>query len=499
MASTMTRRSSAWLLPAVLIVAVVARLWDVGQGLPYVTDPDEPNNLIRTLEMLERGDGNPAWFHYPSALFYLYGGVLAVIGASRGLGVIMPPELIAGGTGLYPEVWAILAPRLMTVAVSVATVAVVFITVHKATGRRWAAGFAGLLLALSPLAVSQGKVFAPDSLSALFAALGIWASYRIYERGRPVDYAVAGAAVGLAAGSKYNAALIGVAVVVAHLLRSRRGHPVIARGVLRAIYTSVGVFLLTTPFAVFDYPTFLGDVGFELVHYSTGHTGAVGGILVYLAAISTSFSVAILLIIAGLRDIELRHHTAIAASFAVSYTIFISLFPTTFERNLLPALPAYAVAIGIGSVAMRRVRWLGAATAARVTIVLMAGAITIGVAGLAVDYTKVVDRGPAREWISGALPVGSAVVVERGSPWVDPERYEVKRAEFAILDSLPPDWDFVLLATAGSGRFLDHPDLYPSEVEAWEVLTGSTCLVRVFPGVVEIRAPDCSYQLDEPS
>jgi hypothetical protein len=66
---------------------------------------------------------------------------------------------------------------------------------------------------------------------------------------------------------------------------------------------------------------------------------------------------------------------------------------------------------------------------------------------------------------------------------------------YVIYEHYPEGWDFLLLTNRGSGRFLKRPLLHPAEVAAIAEIRDTTCLVRDFPGLLEIRAPDCSYQL----
>ena len=491
-----------WPLIAVLAVAVAVRLWGVDWGLPYIYDADEPNNLSRTLIMLQSGDANPHWFHYPSLVFYVYGGVLAattvfldVLGIGAGIAALESPQLIAGATGLLNEPWTLMVPRLTSIVISVATVALVYFIVNRLTRRPWAAGFGALLLALAPIAVSEGRLFAPNTLSAFFATAALGASFLVLEKGRVQDYVIAGVLIGLATGSKYNAGFVGLAVVAAHLLRRRAGQPLYARGPLIAIYTALGTFLLTTPFAVLDARSFLGDLGFELVHYSSGHSGAEGGLGVYGGVGLTLLSFSLLFLPFAWRDRQLRSYTLISLLFGLGYMLFLSLFQTTFARNLLPALPALCVAVGLGAAAAakksRNMTTLtkGALTAAAIAAVLVAGG------ALWTEYANLEDRTAAIEWAEASLPHDSVVIVEAYSPWIDPQVFELVTVGYVINQQYPEDWDFLLLTNEGSGRFLNRPELYPTEIAAIAEIRAATCLVKEFPELLEIRAPDCSYQL----
>ena len=168
-----------------LVLALAVRLWTVDWGLPYIYDPDEPVVLSATIHMLKRGDLNPHWFHYPSLVFYLHGGILAV-GAWIASGFnfscftdsLTYPEMTAMRSALLDPEWMLLLPRLVTSMLSTATAALVYSIVLRISRRRLAAVFAGLLIALVPLVVREARQFAPDTI-AMFATAGvIWGSLR---------------------------------------------------------------------------------------------------------------------------------------------------------------------------------------------------------------------------------------------------------------------------------------------------------------------------------
>lgn len=53
-------------LTVVLLIALVLRLWGLAYDLRYVYHPDEPGLASISLRILQTGDLNPRFFHYPS-------------------------------------------------------------------------------------------------------------------------------------------------------------------------------------------------------------------------------------------------------------------------------------------------------------------------------------------------------------------------------------------------------------------------------------------------
>lgn len=491
------RLEFGWPLIAVLVLALAVRLWTIDWGLPYVYDPDEPLVLSATVHMLKRGDPNPHWFHYPSLVFYLHGGILAVgawiasgFSSSGFIDSLTYPDVTAMGSALLESKWTLFVPRLVTAMLSVATAGLVYAVVRRVTQRRIGAVFAGLLMALIPLVVREARQFAPDTI-AMFATAGvIWGSLRLYHEGSTKNYVIAGALVGLAAGSKYNAVLSAAMVVAAHFLRADRSPGLLNRRLLMSGYVTVLVFLLTTPYAILDWPRFTNDVGWALYRYSTGHPGLEGNGLLYIAMIGGSFSLSLLFLPFAAIYRTTRVVTWIVGGFALGYVLFLSRYPLPLEHNLLPSMPAFAVVIGLGfSAALSMVQNRRLAK----TVVLSVSALTLmlATAGLVAEYNKLEDRREAVEWIKRQLPRGSTILVEAYSPWIDSDQFRVRSVNFVAQDELPPEWDYVVITERGSGRFVRQPGEYPVEAQVIAEIRGSTCPMASFSGQIEIRSSTC--------
>jgi len=85
-----------------------------------------------------------------------------------------------------------------------------------------AGAFAALALALTPTLSQGAMVMVSDGGVALFGLLGLWFLVRLAERPTPADWWLWGAALGLAAGTKYTAYLFVILPQVAALLLYRR-------------------------------------------------------------------------------------------------------------------------------------------------------------------------------------------------------------------------------------------------------------------------------------
>ena len=486
------------LLGAVLFIAGAVRIWGIDWGLPYVYHPDEPTNLTRVMVMLETGDPNPHWFHYGSLIFYLNAAALGVVSVLReifgavGLGGAKPPAMIALASGVTSEWWTLVVPRAMTIAAGIGATAIIFQTVLRVTRRHLAAAFSGLLFAMSPLAAAEGRTFTPDTYTALFAAAAIFYSVRVYEQGLLRDYVLAGTMVGLAVGSKYNAALVGVVVIAAHVMRQRGGLAAPSRSLLVAFCSALAAFVITTPFAILDAGRFLADLGFELVHYSSGHVGFEAGPTVYVTALAVSFSVGLLLVPFAFTNSRTRIPATIVGVYALTYLGAISLFRTTFARNLMPVLPAIAMVVGLGLHGAltrfqehRRPVRTAIYTLCVVTLVVASTALTF-------QYSSLEDREPARAWIEENVEPGATVVTESYSPWIDGDQVDLRAVSYVVTVDPTAEWDYLLITHRGSGRFDMDPRRYQEHAAALDSIRDHSCLEATFPGVVEIRSRHCS-------
>ena len=113
-------------LPLALLTAALLRFWALGQGVPFSVQVDEPEVMLRAVQMMRTGDLNPHFFDYPA--FYIYQQALMAVlrflaGAMRGEWASLaqaPPEAF--------YVWG----RALTAALGTATVWVLY-----RAGMRW--------------------------------------------------------------------------------------------------------------------------------------------------------------------------------------------------------------------------------------------------------------------------------------------------------------------------------------------------------------------------
>jgi hypothetical protein len=402
-----------WLgLAGVLAGALALRLWGLRQGLPYAYNADENAHFLPHAIGMFGHDLDPGYYVNPPAYTYLLHVLLALRYGGR----------LAVGDAFATDPSALWTLARATSAV-LGTIAVGLLYL---TGRRLAGAAAGLLAAgllaaaflpvfYSHLALNDVPTLAPLCL-ALFGAAGV------LRRGRPIDYAIAGIGLGLAAATKYTGGIVLLALLAAALPRGRSG----VRGLVLAGCLALAAFLVANPYAILDHRSFLDG----LTHQSDASADAAGklgltqdnGWLYYLWSFGWGVGWAPL-VAAGLAlpVLAVTRRWALLAFLAPAPLLFVAFMGSQerfFGRWLLPVLPfvcllAAVCAATLVTAATRRAPLLRPTLAALVAIGLCGQGLLYSIhAGQILSRED--TRGLTRAWLVRNVPPGTRIVVEPG-------------------------------------------------------------------------------------
>lgn len=333
----------------VVLVALLPRLLGIEFGLPLILHVDEIEPIKRAGELLADGrlTHMNAW-RYPPLLAEL----LALERALAGCLACDPATLTLHGRFIGAIASALAAGLLVD------------------AGRRlklplWAAALAGLSFALCPLAVRLARVVIPDPTMTAWVAATVWACVRLSHAGRWRDYLLCGLFGGLAAATKYNAAMVLLMVGVVHLsLRARD-----ARAWLRlcaAAAVSIAVFGATLIWPWAGRQPFVDGLRYEWYHYDAGHAGfdcdnAAWEAIRYLASFALGpIAAAVLLLAALLMLTRRRALTAeqarptrafvfAALAYVLSYLALLGRQHVFFARLVMPMLPVLAILLALSA------------------------------------------------------------------------------------------------------------------------------------------------------
>lgn len=374
-----------WSVPLLLFgLALLLRGLTLGWGLPYVEHPDEPALFRIAVRMAQTGDLHPYNFFYPSLYYYMLASVTHLYswwGSLTGHGLSLeqlPRDTFFFTTAPDLYIWQ----RALTALLGAATVPALYLLGTRMYG--WHTGLlAGLLLAVSSYHIEHSQFITTDVPTGLWSVLVLLGAWEIATTGRWRGYLVAGLAVGLATGTKYNALMVAVSVPLAHMLywqgRSlgRSLVPLLASGAVAA-----GVFLLTTPYILLDWQSFISSFTGKVVDYSPPTAGAFGGrfpVQQYARFFWREglMPTGVLLLVLGLPLLLWRSPRPtwlLLAAIGAEVGLLLA-FTIHFSRNLLPIIPLVWLLAAAGTLALARlfpVR-LPRSIAASVLIALLLG------------------------------------------------------------------------------------------------------------------------------
>lgn len=335
--------STAW-LALVVVAAAALRFWGLGRGIPEAVGADERLVMDHVVAMMKTGDLNPHRFDQPALLFYLHLPVACaqfIIGAARGrwlsLAEVGPTDLL---------LWA----RAVTALLGVATV----IVVHQ-TGLRWGARHALLaagLFAVIPSHVGQSHFAVSAVPATFFVALAFLFSLRAEEHRGPRAFALAGLLSGLAAATRYGAAL----ALLLPLLTAWTTFPDMARRTHAFVATLAGfvvAFLVAAPFTLFDLPAFLDGLAVAVSPAAGTVTDAPTGWFACLGHVQAALGwPALVLLFVGLglgieRAIKGpgRVRWALAVAFPIVFVWVVSRRAPALSSAMLPIYPGATVLV----------------------------------------------------------------------------------------------------------------------------------------------------------
>lgn len=245
---------------------------------------------------------------------------------------------------------------------------------------------------------------------------------------------------------------------------------------------------------------------------AVGEVGAIAAAVALVGLIASFFSPV------GRR---LLARLAWLAPFPVAYLLLVSGMNMVVRRNLLPAVPPLAAFTGVGVVAAwaaamelvgrRRSRsasgarsetapkargglgggrWLAPAAVALLAVLILLPPASRSLTA-SVAMARPSTRELARAWLVENAPPGSAVLRESYGPELPPERFAVWKSRFAarfpLADLRAGKVDYLVLASAAYGRFLDpeqHSREHHATYGAWyrEVFADLPLAARIVPG-----------------
>ena len=333
-------------LGAILVAALAIRVWHNDYGLPYVWGIDEGTHFANRAVEMFRADLDPGYYQNPAAFTYVLYAVLRVMYGPLGFAFDLPWGNVTEQFNKDPErIWVV--ARTLAAVLCVAGVAATYWAARRIWGVREGL-VAAAVMAFAFLPVSYSRIAVTDVGALAGVALALLGAVRAHERGRLRDYALAGAAGGLALAFKYTAGLALLPLAIATLVRLRRDPGRTVVGCALAAALAALVFVALNPYLLTSFGSFWSDLRDQAqVAADEPKPGQQsGGVTYYLRSLTWGLGwLASLAALAG-AVVELRRNAVrgvLLVALPVALFAYLCLQSRYFGRWLLPAYPALAM------------------------------------------------------------------------------------------------------------------------------------------------------------
>jgi 4-amino-4-deoxy-L-arabinose transferase-like glycosyltransferase len=433
-------RTYLW-LALILFVALALRVWGINFGLPYTLHVDEGALVMPALKILQTGDFNPHHFDYGSLHIYLlalayipyflYGARSGVFQNIQSIPVIDDYHMIT--TYPYPTVF--LVGRVVSALLGVLTVYWAYRVGARIWDRRIGL-IAALLLAVMPAAVRMSHFIVGDTSMNLLVLMALEAIVVAYRGRRIIHFATAGLLIGLAAACKQTGVQLAAALLLAAVgWSTARANRPLATAV--GLLSVAGGFVLGTPYAVLDLPTFLNWQAYDLHLYARPAAQIFEGpswIWHWRYLLTSENAILIVVALIGMVMIvrQQRWLGLMLISFPVLHWYSMSSQATRYDRTWLPLTSFVCL---FGAVAIVNIStWLSAhvaAVAGRIrlvtgaAVVALAGPFLVGSVMLGIHFNEPDVRLLTLSWIEQNLPKGAHLAVELSRPPLSPSDWNL--------------------------------------------------------------------------
>jgi hypothetical protein len=412
------RRAWGWPLAVGLLVlgALGLRLWGIKWGLPFVYNLDERSHFVpRAVGFFRNGTLDPHYGLNPSGLIEWVAAALLVTHGS-GHAVVRTWQQDPG------QIW--MTARIASALLSTSAVWLVYVAGRRMFDR-WVGFVAAAILATSFLPVHYGHLALNDAPSLAPTALALVGAAGVARTGRLREYLIAGVALGISVGFKYNAAFGLIPLVAAALIHARRERGRAALGMGAALGGALAGFLLCDPYALIHFRYFESQLK-RLSDYTSG-TLLLGetqrsGYLYYGWTLLWGYGVlplALTLLGAGRAVARHRWQAALLVPAPILFFAVTGSENRYFGRWGMPVYPLLAILAGVGAVwlaraALRRAPRMRALAPLALLLICAQGVV------FAVHNDLVLSRpdtrSTAREWMVRNVPAGTAILVEPIAP-----------------------------------------------------------------------------------
>lgn len=458
-------RKFVLLLCALVGFSLALRFYGLSWGLPNPYHPDEFEEAGFLRNMMRNSTIDPHYSQQPPLVLYL----------------AWPFSHLLEQVGYFTDnllVRNVLAGRIVNSLAGSFAVLLTFFLGLRVAGKQVGL-IAALLLAVSPLAVTNSRYMKQDSLLLLFVVACALAVLKAAQEKRPFWLYVGGVCAGLAAASKYSgAACIAILCSYPFLLKtefSLRLDWKALKHLALAILLAVAAFIAAMPYVVFSAENFaalLRGIELESIHARSGHHGyavdAWSQLWMFHFSRSLLPSIDVLATLAALigAGIMIKRRylpglwvLAVLLCFYLPAEMAWSKPPPQPDRYVLACLPFLGILSGLGIKELKRFISPPLVYALTALMLLLPAIRTLGLASELTYDT----RAQMGDWLAANLEAGSKVVVAGGAAYLPrvpakfqsiPARKVIGKDKSRAVEELRASGaDYLLISDFSAGRF----------------------------------------------
>jgi 4-amino-4-deoxy-L-arabinose transferase-like glycosyltransferase len=391
-------------LGSILILSLGLRLSGISWGLPNETHslsyhPDERNILYGISNInLGKFDLNPNYFYYPTFHIYLVFVILQIIGGK-----------------ISTLATLILIGRFTTVFFGVLSVYLMFLIGKEFDGDKLGL-ITSAFLAITPLHVIHSHFLTTDVPVTFWILITLLFCLKILNSGAKIWYILAGITGGLAISTKYNAGIVVLPILTAHLLNHWKTELKFSNFFKKRILLSLSIliitFLLTSPYTLLAFSEFKRDITLITIYLNTPNpewfdTG-IGWIYHIKNSLYYGMGAPLLLLSFIGLFVSLwkkRDKSLIILAFVVPYFMWVGNWQARFARFILPIVPFLILLAAYG---LFHLWWKYRRIGTLIFLVMFLYTIT-----LTFSYNNVMMSNDPRDqgyaWIDDKIPQNSTI------------------------------------------------------------------------------------------
>lgn len=411
--------------------------------------------------------------------------------------------------GVEPAMIQFSLDRLLGACLGTATVGVIYLAARQLYDRS-VAWLAALFLALNYLHIYWSHLGLNDVPMVFGVVLTFYFCCRIYETGRWPDYLAAGLLAGLTATAKINGLPVVFSLFIAHLgfvarCSAKKSFWAGLWPLLAALLASCLVYGLCCYYFFLDHQWAAGVIN-SLSHrqsvgrlYSQDATATglpVNSILEYgrIFFFYLGWPLAVFFLLSlGYQLLRLRKdlwRILLLLNFPLLYFFALSQGSIVWTKHLLAIFPFLGLSGAVFWQAIVRTRkpaWLAQpgplrSAAVGLFFLLLLGPGLLKTGELTWLLWQKDTRTEAGRWVEQNIPRRKKLLITGYSAAINRQDYDIKNIgwQTALTDIKNGGFDYVIISSLYTGRFLGRPDLYPNQKQFYEQLDRELVLAKRF-------------------